>query len=114
MAKNVIEVTGIVLETLPNATFRVKLDDENYPDHQVLAHLSGKMRINYIRILPGDKVTLELTPYDLTKGRITFRHSKPKKKAAQEAPEAQEEEKIAEKVEEVEAEEDRNMGEGAD
>jgi len=111
MAKNVIEVTGIVLETLPNATFQVKLDDENYPDHEVLAHLSGKMRINYIRILPGDKVTLELTPYDLTKGRITFRHSKPKKKAAQEA---QKEEKIAEKVEEIEAEEDRNMGEGAD
>jgi translation initiation factor IF-1 len=54
--------------------FRVKLLDERYPDHTVLAHISGRMRINYIRILPGDKVTIELTPYDLTKGRIVFRH----------------------------------------
>jgi len=62
------------MEALPNAMFRVKLLDENYPDHVVLAHISGRMRINYIRILPGDKVTIELTPYDLTKGRIVFRH----------------------------------------
>ncbi len=74
MAKEVIEVLGVVLEALPNAMFRVKLLDENYPNQEVLAHISGRMRINYIRILPGDKVTLELTPYDLTKGRIIFRH----------------------------------------
>ena len=70
MAKEeTIEMQGEVLETLPNATFRVKLDNE----HVVLAHISGKMRMHYIRILPGDSVTVELTPYDLTKGRITFR-----------------------------------------
>lgn len=77
MAKEVIEVFGEVTETLPNATFRVKLIDKNYPDHTVLAHLSGKMRVNYIKVVPGDIVTLELTPYDLTKGRITFRHKSP-------------------------------------
>ena len=74
MAKEVIEVLGVVVEALPNAMFRVKLLDERYPENTVLAHISGRMRINYIRILPGDKVTIELTPYDLTKGRITFRH----------------------------------------
>lgn len=75
MAKEVIEVLGVVTEALPNAMFRVKLLDERYPENSiVLAHISGRMRINYIRILPGDKVTIELTPYDLTKGRITFRH----------------------------------------
>ena len=74
MGKEVIEVMGIVTETLPNATFKVKLLDENYPNHELLAHISGRMRINHIRILPGDKVTVELTPYDLTKGRIVFRH----------------------------------------
>ncbi|MBU0981414.1 translation initiation factor IF-1 [Patescibacteria group bacterium] len=75
MAKQVIQVNGIVAECLPNTTFRVKLDDPNYPtDHEVLCHLSGKMRINYIRIIPGDAVTVELTPYDLYKGRIVFRH----------------------------------------
>ncbi len=77
MAKEVIEVFGEVLETLPNATFKVKLIDKSYPDHSVLAHLSGKMRVNYIKVVPGDIVTLELTPYDLTKGRITFRHKSP-------------------------------------
>lgn len=77
MAKEVIEVFGEVVETLPNTTFRVKLIDKNYPDHTVLAHLSGKMRVNYIKVVPGDIVTLELTPYDLTKGRITFRHKSP-------------------------------------
>jgi translation initiation factor IF-1 len=77
MAKQVIQVQGIVKECLPNATFQVRLDDPTYPtDHEVLCHLSGKMRINYIRILPGDAVTVELTPYDLYKGRIVFRHKK--------------------------------------
>ncbi len=77
MAKQVIQVQGIVKECLPNTTFQVRLDDPNYPtDHEVLCHLSGKMRINYIRILPGDAVTVELTPYDLYKGRIVFRHKK--------------------------------------
>jgi len=65
-----IEVDGIVLETLPNAMFRVKLDN----DHELIAHISGKMRMNYIKILPNDKVKLELSPYDLTKGRITYRY----------------------------------------
>ena len=64
-----IEVEGIVIDTLPNAMFKVKL--ENY--HVVLAHISGKMRMHYIRILPGDKVTVALSPYDLTRGRITYR-----------------------------------------
>jgi len=74
MGKEVIELLGLVTEALPNATFRVKLLDENYPDREILAHISGRMRVNHIRILPGDKVTIELTPYDLTKGRIIFRH----------------------------------------
>jgi translation initiation factor IF-1 len=67
--KDAIEVKGIVVEALPNATFKVKLEN----DHIVLAHLSGKLRMNFIRILPGDSVTLEMSPYDLTKGRITWR-----------------------------------------
>lgn len=68
--KDVIEVEGTVLEALPNAIFKVKLEN----DHEVLAHISGKLRMNYIRILPGDKVTVELSPYDLTRGRITWRN----------------------------------------
>jgi translation initiation factor IF-1 len=64
-----IEVEGTVVEPLPNAMFRVKLDN----NHVVLAHISGKMRKYYIRILPGDRVTVELSPYDLTRGRITYR-----------------------------------------
>jgi translation initiation factor IF-1 len=64
-----IEVTGMVLETLPNAMFRVSLDN----GHKVLAHISGKMRMHYIKILPGDKVRIELSPYDLSRGRITYR-----------------------------------------
>lgn len=64
-----IEVQGVVVETLPNAMFRVKLEN----GHNVLAHISGKMRMHYIRILPGDKVTVELSPYDLTRGRVTYR-----------------------------------------
>ncbi len=68
--KEVIEVEGTVLETLPNAMFRVELTN----GHVILAHISGKMRMHYIKILPGDRVTLEMTPYDLSKGRITYRH----------------------------------------
>lgn len=64
-----IEIYGVVIENLPNTTFRVKLEN----GHEVIAHISGKMRKHYIRILKGDKVTVALTPYDLTKGRITFR-----------------------------------------
>ncbi len=66
-----IEVTAVVLETLPNAMFKVEIEDNN---HQVLAHISGKMRKNFIRILPGDKVLVELSPYDLNRGRITYRY----------------------------------------
>ncbi len=64
-----IEMEGTVIDTLPNTTFRVKLDNE----HVVTAHISGRMRKNYIRILTGDRVTVQLTPYDLTKGRISYR-----------------------------------------
>ena len=70
MAKeDVIQMQGEILETLPNATFKVKLEN----DFEVLGHISGKMRMHYIKILPGDKVTVEMTPYDLTKARIVFR-----------------------------------------
>ena len=67
--EDVIELEGTVVETLPNTTFKVELEN----GHKVLAHISGKLRMNFIRILPGDKVTLELSPYDLTKGRIVWR-----------------------------------------
>ncbi|MDJ0837419.1 MAG: translation initiation factor IF-1 [Acidobacteriota bacterium] len=71
MAKeDAIEMQAVVLETLPNATFKVELDN----GHKVLAHISGKMRKNFIRILPGDKVLVELSPYDLTRGRIVYRY----------------------------------------
>ena len=66
---DVIEIEGTVLEALPNATFQVELQN----GHKILAHISGKLRMNFIRILPGDKVTVEMSPYDLTKGRITWR-----------------------------------------
>ena len=70
MAKDgVIELEGIVSEALPNAMFKVKFEN----GHEILAHISGKLRTNYIRILPGDKVTVEMSPYDMTKGRITWR-----------------------------------------
>lgn len=65
-----IEMEGTVIEPLPNAMFRVELDN----GHKVLAHISGKMRMHYIRILPGDRVVVELSPYDLTRGRITYRY----------------------------------------
>ena len=70
MAKDdVLELEGKVVETLPNAMFKVELEN----GHQILAHISGKLRMNFIKILPGDKVTIEMSPYDLTRGRITWR-----------------------------------------
>ncbi|MBD3376538.1 translation initiation factor IF-1 [candidate division KSB1 bacterium] len=68
--ESTIKVDGTILETLPNATFRVELEN----GHKVLAHISGKMRMHFIKILPGDKVTVELSPYDLSRGRITYRY----------------------------------------
>ncbi|MEE9212466.1 MAG: translation initiation factor IF-1 [Phycisphaeraceae bacterium] len=65
-----IQVEGEVIDALPNAMFRVRLEN----DHEIVAHISGKMRMHYIRILPGDRVTVDISPYDLTKGRITYRH----------------------------------------
>lgn len=70
MSKEVIEVEGTVIEPLPNAMFNVELEN----GHKILAHVSGKIRMNFIKILPGDKVTIELSPYDLTRGRITYRY----------------------------------------
>ena len=67
--QDMLELEGVVVEALPNAIFQVELEN----GHKVLAHISGKLRMNYIRILPGDKVTVEISPYDLTKGRITWR-----------------------------------------
>ena len=67
--EDVIEIEGIVVEKLPNAMFKVELQNK----HTILAHVSGKLRMNYIRIVPGEKVTVEMSPYDLTKGRITWR-----------------------------------------
>jgi translation initiation factor IF-1 len=67
--KELVKLEGVVEEVLPSTTFRVRLDN----GHTVLAHISGRMRVNYIRLLPGDRVTLEMSPYDLTKGRITHR-----------------------------------------
>lgn len=69
MAKDVIELEGTIIESMPNAMFRVRLEN----DHEILAHISGKIRKNFIRILPGDRVKVEMTPYDLSRGRITFR-----------------------------------------
>lgn len=66
---DVIEIEGIVVEVLPNAMFKVKLEN----DHEILAHISGKLRMNFIKIVQGDKVTVEMSPYDLTRGRITWR-----------------------------------------
>lgn len=69
MAKDVIEIEGTIIESMPNAMFKVELEN----GHEILAHISGKIRKNFIRILPGDRVKVEMTPYDLSKGRITFR-----------------------------------------
>ncbi|MDO5725670.1 MAG: translation initiation factor IF-1 [Tissierellia bacterium] len=68
--EDIIEVEGVVTDALPNTNFKVRLEN----GHEILAHISGKLRMNYIRILPGDKVKVELSPYDLTKGRITWRN----------------------------------------
>lgn len=70
--EDIIRVEGVVKETLPNAMFRVEIEG----GHEILGHVSGKMRMHYIRILPGDRVTMELSPYDLTRGRIVLRHKK--------------------------------------
>ena len=67
--KELVKLEGMVTETLPSTTFRVKLDN----GHEILAHISGRMRVNYIRLIPGDRVLVEMSPYDLTKGRITQR-----------------------------------------
>ena len=80
-----IEMQGVVLETLPNTMFRVRLEN----GHIIIAHISGRMRKNYIRILTGDSVTVEMTPYDLSKGRITFRHSGKPKPAPEKAAKAE-------------------------
>lgn len=75
--ESAIEVEGVVVEALPNATFRVKVESLTAPDgspHVVLATVSGKIRLNFIRILPGDRVKMELSPYDLTRGRIVYRY----------------------------------------
>lgn len=68
--QSAIEQEGVIIETLPNAMFKVELDN----GHVIIAHISGKMRMNYIKILPGDKVRVEMSPYDLSKGRISFRY----------------------------------------
>ena len=68
--KEIVKLEGVIEETLPSTTFRVKLDN----GHLILAHISGRMRVNYIRLLPGDRVLVEMSPYDLTRGRINFRH----------------------------------------
>lgn len=110
MPKEIIEVTGTVLEALPNATFSVRVDDKDYPDLTVHAHISGKMRINYIRILPGDKVKLEISPYDITKGRITYRFKGNElyelKKQEQERDDRKKEEEKGQKAEEKTEEKD--------
>lgn len=73
VSKDVIELIGIVEETFPNATFRVRILSPQAKDHELLCHLAGRMRVNRVRILPGDKVRVEMTPYDLQKGRVTYR-----------------------------------------
>ncbi len=73
VSKDVIELVGVVEETFPNATFRVKITSPEAENHELLCHLAGRMRVHRVRILPGDKVKVEMTPYDLQKGRITFR-----------------------------------------
>lgn len=75
VSKDVIELVGVVEETFPNATFRVRITSPEAENHELLCHLAGRMRVHRVRILPGDKVKVEMTPYDLQKGRITFRFS---------------------------------------
>lgn len=74
--EDMIEAEGTIIEPLPNATFRVELTN----GHKILAHVSGKMRMNFIRLLPGDKVSVQLSPYDLSKGRIIYRHDRKREK----------------------------------
>ncbi|HRU39933.1 MAG TPA: translation initiation factor IF-1 [Candidatus Goldiibacteriota bacterium] len=78
--EDMIEAEGTIVEPLPNATFRVELSN----GHKILAHVSGKMRMNFIKLLPGDKVTCQLSPYDLSKGRIIYRHGKQRGSASPE------------------------------
>lgn len=73
MSKDVIELIGVVVEAYPNATFKVRVTSEQAKDHTLLCHLAGRMRVHRVRILPGDKVRIEMTPYDLQKGRIVYR-----------------------------------------
>ena len=73
VSKDVIELIGIVVEGYPNATFKVRVTSEQAKDHELLCHLAGRMRVHRVRILPGDKVKIEMTPYDLQKGRIVYR-----------------------------------------
>ncbi|OGJ55754.1 translation initiation factor IF-1 [Candidatus Peribacteria bacterium RIFCSPHIGHO2_02_FULL_52_16] len=73
MSKDVIELIGVVEETFPNATFRVRVTSEQAKDHELHCHLAGRMRVHRVRILPGDRVKIEMTPYDLKKGRIVYR-----------------------------------------
>lgn len=75
MSKDVIELVGVVEESFPNATFRVRVTSEQAQGHELLCHLAGRMRVHRVRILPGDKVKIEMTPYDLKKGRIVYRFS---------------------------------------
>jgi len=84
-SKSKIEVLGRIVECLPGAHFKVEIADENYPEGFIVeGHLSGKMRVHYIKIIPGDYVNIELSPYDMTKGRITYRHKgKPRKEVAE-------------------------------
>lgn len=100
-----IRASGVVVTALPNAHFIVKVTDEGFEGHEVNAHISGKMRLNYIKILPGDHVILELTPFDLTKGRIVYR-GKEKKVEPENAPKVEEEavSETTEKAEETEVE----------
>ena len=73
MSKDVIELVGVVEESFPNATFRVRVTSDQAKDHELLCHLAGRMRMHRVRILPGDRVKIEMTPYDLQKGRIVYR-----------------------------------------
>jgi translation initiation factor IF-1 len=73
LSKDVIELVGVVEESYPNTTFRVRITSEEALNHELLCHLAGRMRVNKVRILPGDKVKIEMTPYDLNKGRIVYR-----------------------------------------
>jgi translation initiation factor IF-1 len=75
VSKDVIELIGVVIESYPNTTFKVRISSEEAKGHELLCHLAGRMRVHRVRILPGDKVRVEMTPYDLSKGRITYRFS---------------------------------------